>query len=50
MALSVVESLFGRFKYNAGGHLSVINYQESVAKYIIADATKNAEHITERIK
>ena len=41
---SVVESLFGRFKYNAGGHLSAINYQGSVEKLIIADATKNTEH------
>ena len=29
---------------NAGGHLSAINYQGSVAKLIIADATKNTEH------
>ena len=50
MALSVVESLFGCFKYNAGGHLSAINYQEVWQKYIIADGTKNTEYITERIK
>ena len=41
---SVVESLFGRFKFNAGGHLSAINYQGSVAKLIIADASKSTEH------
>ena len=41
---SVVESLFSRFKFNAGGHLSAINYQGSVAKMIIADATKSTEH------
>ena len=34
----VIESLFGRFKYNAGGHLSAVNYRGCVAKLTIADA------------
>ena len=31
---SVIESLFGRFKYNAGGHLSAVNYRGCVAKLV----------------
>ena len=40
---SVIESLFGRFKYNAGGHLSSVNYRGCVAKLIIADAVNSRE-------
>ena len=40
---SVIESLFGRFKYNAGGHLSAVNYRGCVAKLIIADAVKTKD-------
>ena len=32
---SVVESLFGRFKYNADGHLSAMNYRGCMARLII---------------
>ena len=40
---SVVESLFGRFKYNANGHLSGVNYRGCVARLIISDAVKERE-------
>ena len=40
---SVVESLFGRFKYNADGHLSGVNYRGCVARMIISDAVKGRE-------
>ena len=40
---SVVESLFGRFKYNADGHLSGVNYRGCVARLIISDAVKGRE-------
>ena len=40
---SVVESLFGRFKYNADGHLSGVNYRGCVARLIISDAVKGIE-------
>lgn len=40
---SVIESLFGQFKYNAGGHLSAVNYRGCVAKLVIADAVKPRE-------
>ena len=31
---SVIESLFGRFKYNCGGNLSSVNYRNCVAKLV----------------
>ena len=40
---SVVESLFGRFKYNADGHLSAVNYWGCVARLIVSDAVKGRE-------
>ena len=40
---SVVESLFGRFKYNADGNLSGVNYRGCVASLIISDAVKGRE-------
>ena len=40
---SVVESLFGRFKYNADGHLSAVNYRGCVARLIVSDAVKGRE-------
>ena len=38
---SVIVSVFGRFKYNARGHLSSVNYRGCVVKLIIADAVKS---------
>ena len=40
---SVVESFFGRFKYNADGHLSAVNYRGCVARLIVSDAVKGRE-------
>ena len=40
---SVIESLFGRFKYNSGGNLSSVNYHNCVAKLVIADASNAKE-------
>ena len=39
----MVECLFGRFKYNADGHLSVVNYRGCVARLVISDAVKGRE-------
>ena len=43
---SVIESLFGRFKYNSGGNLSSVNYRNCVAKLVIADASNAKEDYT----
>ena len=39
----VIESLFGRFKYNSGGNLSSVNYRNCIAKLVIADASNAKE-------
>ena len=39
----MVESLFGRFKYNADGHLSGVNYRGCAARLVISDAVKGRE-------
>ena len=41
---SVVESLFGRFKYNADGHLSAVNYRGCVARLIVSDAVNKSKY------
>ena len=40
---SVIESLFGHFKYNSWGNLSSVNYRNCVAKLVIADAANAKE-------
>ena len=35
---SAVESLFSRFKYDAGGNLSATNYESAISRILTADA------------
>ena len=35
---SAVESLFSRFKYDAGGNLSATNYESAISRLLTADA------------
>ena len=35
---SAIESLFGRFKFDAGGNLSAINYEAALSRVMTADA------------
>ena len=35
---SAIESLFGRFKVDAGGNLSAVNYEAAVSRVVMADA------------
>ena len=34
---SVIESLFSRFKYDAGGNLSATNYESAISRLLTAD-------------
>ena len=40
---SAVESLFSRFKYDAGGNLSATNYESAISRLLTADAV-SASH------
>ena len=35
---SAIESLFGRFKFDAGGNLSAVNYEAALSRVLTADA------------
>ena len=35
---SAIESLFGRFKFDAGGNLSAVNYEAALSRVLAADA------------
>ena len=45
---SAVESLFSRFKYDAGGNLSATNYESAISRLLTADAV-SAIHQEESI-
>ena len=40
---SAIESLFSRFKYDAGGNLSATNYESAISRLLTADAVSNTK-------
>ena len=40
---SAIESLFSRFKYDAGGNLSATNYESAISRFLTADAVSEAK-------
>ena len=40
---SAIESLFSRFKYDAGGNLSATNYESAISRLLTADAVSEGK-------